>query len=100
MVTENGMCAYDSSLADYSVNDGHRVSYLEQTLGGVKRAVSEGIPVLGYQYWSLMDNFEWAEGYDQRFGFVYVDYKTQQRTGISQSFQFQKLVQSSEKSYG
>lgn len=94
MVTENGMCAYDSSLADYSVNDGHRVSYLEQTLGGVKRAVSEGIPVLGYQYWSLMDNFEWAEGYDQRFGFVYVDYKTQQRTVKQSGFWYKKVIDS------
>lgn len=94
MVTENGMCAYDSSLADDSVNDGHRVSYLEQTLGGVKRAVSEGIPVLGYQYWSLMDKFEWAEGYDQRFGFVYVDYKTQQRTVKQSGFWYKKVIDS------
>ena len=94
MVTENGMCAYDSSLADDSVNDGHRVSYLEQTLGGVKRAVSEEIPVLGYQYWSLMDNFEWAEGYDQRFGLVYVDYKTQQRTVKQSGFWYKKVIDS------
>lgn len=94
MVTENGMCAYDSSLADDSVNDGHRVSYLEQTLGGVKRAVSEGIPVLGYQYWSLMDNFEWAEGYDQRFGLVYVNYKTQQRTVKQSGFWYKKVIDS------
>ena len=94
MVTENGMCAYDSPLADGSVNDGHRVAYLEQTLGGVKRAVSEGIPVLGYQYWSLMDNFEWAEGYDQRFGLVYVNYKTQQRTVKQSGFWYKKVIDS------
>lgn len=94
MVTENGMCAYDSPLADGSVNDGHRVAYLGQTLGGVKRAVSEGIPVLGYQYWSLMDNFEWAEGYDQRFGLVYVNYKTQQRTVKQSGFWYKKVIDS------
>jgi beta-glucosidase len=43
-------------------------------LGGLERAIDEGIPVLGYQHWSVMENFVWAEGYDPRFGLIYVDF--------------------------
>ncbi len=46
----------------------------------MKRAADEGIPVLGYQHWSVMDNFEWCEGYFPRFGLIHVDYETQKRT--------------------
>ncbi|MGN1442403.1 MAG: glycoside hydrolase family 1 protein [Acutalibacteraceae bacterium] len=94
MVTENGMCAYDGKLSDGSVHDGHRTAYLEKTLAGVKRAVSEGIDVLGYQYWSLLDNFEWVEGYDPRFGLVYVDYQTQERTIKESGFYYKKVIES------
>ena len=54
--------------------------YLRNYLAELKRAVAEGIPVRGYFLWSLLDNFEWADGYGKRFGIVYVDFKTQQRT--------------------
>lgn len=93
MVTENGMCAYDGKLTDGSIKDGHRIAYLERTLKGVRRAVNEGIEVLGYQYWSLMDNFEWAEGYDSRFGLVYVDYQTQQRTIKDSACYYKKVIE-------
>lgn len=93
MVTENGMCAYDGKLSDGSIKDGHRIAYLERTLKGVRRAVDEGIEVLGYQYWSLMDNFEWAEGYDPRFGLVYVDYQTQQRTIKDSGYCYKKVIE-------
>lgn len=94
MVTENGMCAYDGKLTDGTVKDGHRIAYLQRTLKGVKRAVSEGIEVLGYQYWSLMDNFEWAEGYDPRFGLIYVDYETQERTIKESGYYYKKVIES------
>ena len=79
MVTENGMCDADTVSEDGAVHDVKRVSYMKDYLRNLKRAVEEGYSVLGYQYWSLMDNFEWAEGYEPRFGIVYVDFRTQKR---------------------
>lgn len=92
MVTENGVCLHDARLSDGAVNDGARVAYLQEVLQGVKRAVEEGVPVIGYQYWSLMDNFEWAEGYDPRFGLIYVDFKTQQRTIKASGYYYKKVI--------
>ena len=79
MITENGMSCFDWVSLDGKVHDPNRIDFLHRYLRSIKDAVSEGIPVLGYQYWSIMDNFEWAEGYDKRFGLIYVDYQTQQR---------------------
>ena len=59
----------------------------------MKRAVSEGYPVLGFQYWSLMDNFEWAEGYDPRFGLIYVDYATGKRTLKDSAWEYEKIIE-------
>lgn len=80
MVTENGMANPDTVADDGHVHDAIRTEFLDSFLKGVKRAVEEGIPVLGYQHWSIMDNFEWCEGYGPRFGLIHVDYKTQKRT--------------------
>lgn len=80
MVTENGMANPDTVAEDGCVHDPVRTEFLDSFLQGVKRAVDEGIPVLGYQHWSIMDNFEWCEGYGPRFGLIHVDYKTQKRT--------------------
>lgn len=80
MVTENGMANPDTVGPDGKVNDEIRVSFLDGFIGEVKRAVDEGIPVIGYQHWSIMDNFEWAEGYGPRFGLIHIDYETQKRT--------------------
>lgn len=66
---------------------------IHEYLGGVKRAVSEGIPVLGYQYWSLLDNFEWAEGYEPRFGMIHVDYKTQKRTLKDSAQAYKQIIE-------
>ncbi|MDR2514751.1 MAG: family 1 glycosylhydrolase [Christensenellaceae bacterium] len=79
MITENGMANIDFVMSDGAVHDPQRIEYLKGYLHGVKRAVDDGIPVWGYQYWSILDNFEWAEGYDKRFGLIYVDYPTQKR---------------------
>jgi beta-glucosidase len=79
-VTESG-CAYDDEPdADGAVHDPERIAYLDAHLGAIARAVDEGVDVRGYFTWSLIDNFEWAEGYTKRFGLVHVDYPTQRRT--------------------
>lgn len=78
-ITENGCSAEDKIAPDGHVYDTDRVMYLRNYLTQLQRAVVEGIPVKGYFCWSLLDNYEWADGYDKRFGIVYVDFKTQQR---------------------
>lgn len=80
MVTENGMANTDWVMLDGKVHDPQRIDYTHRYLKGLKRACEENIPVLGYQYWSLMDNYEWSMGYSRRFGIIYVDYRTQKRT--------------------
>jgi len=72
-ITESG-CSYAS------VDDPARVSYLDGHLRAVRSAIDAGVDVQGYCVWSLLDNFEWAEGYRQRFGLVHVDFATQERT--------------------
>ncbi|WP_104162963.1 GH1 family beta-glucosidase [Cryobacterium sp. N22] len=79
-VTENG-AAYDDIVAsDGSVHDADRTRFLQLHLDAVLDAIDEGVDVKGYFYWSLMDNYEWAWGYQKRFGIVRVDYDTQERT--------------------
>jgi beta-glucosidase len=79
-VTENGSAWPDVVGPDGQVDDPKRVRYLEEHLAACARAVRRGAPVTGYFAWSLLDNFEWAYGYDKRFGLVYVNYATQRRT--------------------
>ncbi|MBQ9713951.1 MAG: family 1 glycosylhydrolase [Clostridia bacterium] len=79
MITENGMANLDFIMLDGEVHDPQRIDYVHRHLLGLKRAADEGVPVIGYQYWSIMDNFEWALGYSRRFGLIYVDYPTQRR---------------------
>lgn len=79
-ITENGSSADDRLSKTGEVVDLGRVMYLRNCLAHLRRAIAEGVPVRGYFAWSLMDNFEWADGYGKRFGLVYVDYSTQQRT--------------------
>ncbi len=80
VVTENG-CAYDDPVSpDGAIHDDRRVDYLASHLRAVGEAVAAGVDVRGYFTWSLIDNFEWAEGYTKRFGLVHVDYATQRRT--------------------
>lgn len=93
MVTENGMADNDKVI-NGEVNDVKRQSFIREYLDGVKRAVNEDIPVLGYQHWSLLDNFEWAEGYEPRFGLIHVDFKTQQRTLKDSAYEYKKIIES------
>ena len=78
-ITENGCSSDDVLTPDGQVYDTDRVMYLRNYISKLHRAVTEGYPVHGYFLWSLMDNFEWADGYGLRFGIHYVDYKTQKR---------------------
>ena len=78
VITENG-ASFDDVLENNTINDVQRITYFRDYLTQVLRAKKEGIPVTGYFVWTLMDNFEWAEGYRQRFGIVYTDFATQKR---------------------
>jgi len=79
-ITENGAC-YNMGVDDNGVvEDQPRLDYLESHLNVLADAIENGIPMHGYFAWSLMDNYEWAEGYKMRFGIVHVDYQTQKRT--------------------
>jgi len=79
-ITESG-CAYnDGPGADGVIHDARRIEYHRQYLQALAHAIADGADVRGYHAWSLLDNFEWAEGFSQRFGLAYVDFKTQQRT--------------------
>jgi beta-glucosidase len=79
-VTENGCSAADDPAADGSVEDQFRIDYLDGHIRAIADAIAADVDVRGYLTWSMMDNFEWSEGYHQRFGLVYVDFATQQRT--------------------
>jgi beta-glucosidase len=79
-VTENGSAEHDYVGPDGAVHDSARVRYLQQHIQAAKSAIDQGVDLRGYFAWSLMDNFEWAEGYSLRFGLVWVDYPTGQRT--------------------
>ncbi len=79
-VTENG-CSYGDAPDEHGrVPDQRRIDFFRGYLGGVARAIKDGANIRGYHAWSLLDNFEWAEGYTQRFGFTFVDFRTQKRT--------------------
>jgi beta-glucosidase len=78
-VTENGCAAEDYVTPEGVVNDFERIEYLHGHLGAAWRAIQDGVPLAGYFYWSLYDNFEWAWGYQKRFGLVFVEYDTQRR---------------------
>jgi len=79
-ITESGCSYSDAPDSNGVINDTRRIDYHRQYLQSLARAITDGADVRSYHAWSLMDNFEWAEGYSQRFGLVYVDFKTQQRT--------------------
>jgi len=79
-ITENGAAYEDVPDEHGFVEDAGRTDYYVQHVGAVARAVAQGADVRGYFAWSLLDNFEWAYGYDKRFGIVRVDYDTQVRT--------------------
>jgi beta-glucosidase len=92
VITENGMAGMDSISLDDAVHDPQRIDFVRRHLRCLNRAVSEGVPIAGYFYWSLMDNFEWAEGYSKRFGLIYVDFETQKRIWKDSAYWYQSLI--------
>lgn len=91
-VTENGSAFPDTVGPDGAVDDPGRTRYLEQHLAACARAIRKGAPLEGYYAWSLLDNFEWAYGYDKRFGLVHVDYPTQKRTMKTSGHRYADII--------
>lgn len=94
IITENGVGSMDWIHRDGRVHDSLRVDYLARHLAGLKQAIAESVPVQGYFHWSLMDNFEWQEGYRQRFGLTYVDFSTQQRILKDSAYWYSEQIRS------
>ncbi|MET9065982.1 GH1 family beta-glucosidase [Streptosporangium sandarakinum] len=91
VITENG-AAFDDEVKDGAVHDPDRVSYLDAHLRAAHAAIEQGADLRGYMVWSLMDNFEWAEGYGKRFGVVHVDYTTQRRTPKDSALWYRDVI--------
>lgn len=92
-ITENGAACADQVI-NGEINDEQRVRYLHDHINSVNTAIEAGVDIRGYFAWSLMDNFEWAEGYNKRFGLVYVDYNTQKRIIKRSGYAYQSLLKS------
>jgi beta-glucosidase len=90
-ITENGSAWNDVVEADH-VNDQDRIDYLQSHLDAMFAAQKQGAPIQGYFAWSFMDNFEWAYGYDKRFGLIYVDYETQKRIPKRSAHYYRELL--------
>ncbi|MEU6460854.1 GH1 family beta-glucosidase [Streptomyces sp. NPDC046976] len=95
-ITENGAAYDDKPDAEGRVHDPERIAYLRAHLAEVERAIADGADVRGYYLWSLMDNFEWAYGYGKRFGAVYVDYATLERTPKSSAHWYGRAARTGE----
>lgn len=91
-ITENGFAEHDWVCLDGKVHDSYRIDYTHRYLREFKRAGEEGVPLMGYLHWSVMDNFEWSLGYDPRFGLVYVDYQTQERIMKDSAYWYRDVI--------
>lgn len=94
VITENGMSNLDWVDLDGRVRDPQRIDYTRRYLLELEQAIADGVDVRGYFHWSLMDNFEWAEGYKDRFGLVHVDYATQRRTMKDSAHWYRHVIES------
>jgi beta-glucosidase len=92
-ITENGAAYGDAPDAKKRIADAKRVRFLRDHLLEVRHAMAEGVPVLGYFAWSLMDNFEWDHGYTQRFGLTWVDYATQERIPKDSALWYRRVIE-------
>ncbi|MCR5621452.1 MAG: beta-glucosidase [Treponema sp.] len=93
-ITENGLSCHDWESLDGKVHDPNREDFLHRYLLALREAVDEGCDVGGYFQWSFMDNFEWASGYNPRFGMVYCDYQTQRRIPKDSAYWYKKVIES------
>ncbi len=91
-ITENG-CAFNDDLENNTMNDKRRIEFFEGYLKAMHEAITEGVNVQGYFIWSLLDNFEWALGYDKQFGIIHVDLKTQVRTLKASAYWYKNVIQ-------
>jgi beta-glucosidase len=91
-ITENGCSAEDTLNPDGTVDDQSRIDYVDGHLRAVHTAITSGIDVRGYFHWTLADNFEWSEGFSQRFGLVHVDHQSQARTAKKSYAWYRELI--------
>lgn len=94
VITENGMSGTDSVSLDGKVHDPLRIDYTQRYLRSVGRAIADGTDIRGYMHWSIMDNFEWQNGYKERFGLIHIDYATQKRTLKDSAHWYSKVIAS------
>lgn len=91
-ITENGMSCHDNVSFDGRVHDNDRITFLDSYIGAMRRAYDEGADIRGYFLWTFLDNFEWSEGYKERFGMIYVDFMTQRRIVKDSAFWYQDVI--------
>lgn len=94
IVTENGLANADWVHVDGKVHDASRIDFTTRYLRGLEKAIDDGADIAGYFHWSLMDNFEWAEGYKERFGLIHVDFETQKRTVKDSGYWYREVIRS------
>jgi len=94
VITENGVSCRDWVSSDGEVHDPSRIDFTTRYLRELHRAMAEGVDVRGYFHWSILDNFEWAEGYKERFGLIFVDYETQARTLKQSALWYRDVIRS------
>ncbi len=94
IITENGLSCRDWVSLDGRVHDPARIDFTKRYLRELARAVADGVEAHGYFHWSILDNFEWAAGYRERFGLIHVDYETQQRTPKDSFYWYRDLIES------
>ncbi len=94
VITENGLSNTDWISLDGKVHDPQRIDFTRRYLLQLRQAAADGVKLHGYFHWSIMDNFEWAEGMKQRFGLIYVDYQTQQRTLKDSAYWYREVIAS------
>lgn len=92
IITENGMSCHDAISLDGKVHDPNRIDFLHRYIRELKKANDDGADIRGYFQWSFMDNFEWARGYEERFGLVYVDYGTQKRVIKDSAYWYKDVI--------
>jgi len=93
LITENGLSCHDALSLDGRVHDPNRENYVRRYLRALRRAADDGVAIAGYFYWSLMDNFEWAQGYSDRFGLIHVDYETGRRTLKESAWWYKEVME-------
>jgi beta-glucosidase len=91
-ITENGMSNDDWVSLDGKVHDPQRIDFTARYLRSLRQAVQDGVDIKGYFHWSIMDNFEWGKGYQDRFGLIFVDYATQKRIWKDSAFWYKKII--------